>query len=69
MKAKKHSTAKIQKKQKNSLTSIHGMGIGAVVMAIGWLIAASMVTIIGVLIFVPSAGMALAKHFKKIKKH
>lgn len=69
MKIKKHSKAKIQKQQKNSLTSVHGMGIGAVVMTIGWLIAAGLVTIIGVLIFIPSAGMALSKYFKKNKKH
>lgn len=70
MKTKKHSKAKIQKQQKSNLfSSIHGMGIGAGVAIIGWLLAVSVVTIIGVLIFIPSIGIALSKHFKKHKKH
>lgn len=66
---RKHSKVKIQRQQKNSLTSIHGMGIGAGIMAIGWLVAVSVITITGILIFVPSAGMALSKYLKKHKKH
>lgn len=70
MPTKKHVKTKIQRKQKNSLfSSIHGMGIGVGVAVIGWLIAASVVTIIGILIFVPSAGIVLSKYFKQHKKH
>lgn len=70
MKAKKHSSIKKYNKQNNNkLSSVHGMGIGAGVAIIGWLIAVSIVTVIGIIIFVPSAGVALSKYFKKSKKH
>lgn len=70
MNSKKRSSVKKYNKQKNGIfSSTHGMGLGAGVVVIGWIITASIVTIIGIIIFIPSAGIALSKYLKKQQKH
>lgn len=46
-------------------TPIHGVGLGVVLIIIGWLITLGLVTLVGVIIFVPSAGAMVMKYLKK----
>lgn len=46
---------------KHPKAPIRGAGIGLVVMVVGWLFVMSLVTLIGVIIFIPSAGVMIMK--------